>query len=330
MANNYILTDNNEGKILPRLNTLTWVKTSPVTDMPAFDNRLLSEEDYPNYVLLNEHQKFDITNDLIFIQITTNYLVKNVILVNEATLEETDLTGVVAQKSTAWEEITSWNSVDWGTLTVYNKTIYTTLLSGTYHMRLELNEESSAESGNDELIYTSNTFLVGNYSDYIKMTWSHSVTGLKKGIYWSGVENFMSRIDARFIRFGNGINLELNESWNSVLEMIDGDSKLYAIMQLSNLSGYFLEKLGAILQIDTKLINEEQYEVEDGIEAQIIGDDIIIISLYKGSLKWRKKYYEKYQNFEAEAEVETYYGLYDENDGIGLYGNDVDDYGTFK
>lgn len=323
MANDYILTDNNEGKILPRMLTLTWVKTNPVSDSQAFDNRLLASESYPNYTLVNNHQKFN-TGDSIFFQITSNYDVKDVYLVNETTEAETDLTGAVASKSTAWSTVDSFVSTDYGTLTVYNKTIYTTLLSGTYHLRLELEPDSE-----DGLQYTSNTFQVGDYSNCPLIEWSHSVTGFRKGIYFSGVEAFQTRIDSRYCEYKSGIDLDLNDSWNKSLTLIDADSKFYAVMELSKLPRYILEKLNCILQVDTKTINEEQYEVENGIEEQLIRDELIVTSVYKGRLIWRKVNYEKYQDFEAEEEVEIPYILINSDDEDYMTINDDDDYAIY-
>ena len=328
MANSYILTDSDEGKILPRLQTLRWVKSSPVTDTQAFDNRQMQEEDYPNYTLIKEYQKFNIATDSILIQITSNYSVRNVILIDETTLLETDLTDAVANKSTAWTQKTSWNSSLYGILLVENKTIYTTLLSGIYHLRLELNEESSAESGNNILEYTSNTFQVGTYSDLPKLTWTHSEIGLRKGIYFSGEETFMSRLGDRYCIYTPAIDMQLNDSWNKVLTLLDADSKFYVVMELSKMPRYLLEKLNCILQVDTIFINEEAYQVEAGIESQIIGDDMILTSVYKGRLKWRKKGYEKYRDFEAVSEIETFRILINE-DGDMAEINDAGDIGLY-
>lgn len=300
---------------IPLLNTLTFVDITDQTDEQSFHNRLDWQESYRNHVITPLYQKIHIT-DPILIQITTNYTTKNVYLVNVITGAETDITGAVVNYSTAWSTITSWPTVNYDTLTAFDKTVYTGQLEGWYNVRIEFN---------GGVTYESQIFQVGDFSDYPVLSWSHSIVGLRKGIYWSGVEEFQTRIDTKLIEFQPGIELVTNKSFNEVIEDLDANAVFYAILDLGAFPRYLLEKLNIVLQVNTKKINDIEYKVESGIEQEFVRG-INTTNIYTGTLKLRLKDYEIYEDFESLAPVEVPYILINEADGDYLTINADGDY----
>lgn len=298
---------------IPLLNTLTFVDITDQTDDQSFHNRLEWQEEYRNHKVTPLYQKIHIT-DPILIQITTNYTTKNVYLVDVITENETDITGAVADKSTAWSEITSWVTINYSTLYVYNKTVYTTLLEGWYNIRIEFN---------GGVTYESQIFQVADFSDYLIYSWTNSLVGLRKGIYWSGVETFQTRIDAKLIKFEPGIELVTNISFNEVIEDLDANAIFYAILQMGAFPRYLLEKVNVSFQVDTKKINDKEYKIESGIESEFIeGTDST--NIYTGNLKLRLKTYEVYEDFESEEVVEVPYIFENDDEDYITYNNDED------
>ncbi len=288
---------------IPKLNTLTF-RPYTATGEQTFHNRNEYDEDYVNYNYVPAYQHFDI-GDNILIQITTNNTLKKVFLMDLAAGTETELTAAVANYSTAWSTVTSWPTIAYDTLYVYDKTIYTSLLSGYYQVRLEFDAEANYK--------LSEPFRVHNCdSEMIKYTWSHSKTGLRKGIYFDGTQEFSMRIDSRFLKFEPGINVVTNESFNSRLESLESDALFYATLELGGLPRFLIEKINVTLQVDTKEINGVQYECESGLEVEHVTGGNTASNLYIGSLKFRMVDYEDHEDFESAEVPETYYELVDD------------------
>jgi hypothetical protein len=292
---------------IPRLNTLTFRRTdNKSTNIQNFDNRLLHEEAYFNYHDTPYYQKFNIV-DPILIQITTNYSTKTCELYNAITGGKTDITS-------GWSTIKTWSTENDGSVSAYDNTIVTTSLSGYYYILL---------SFNGGITYQSEYFQVDSFSDYTKVQWTHSEIGQFKGIYFAGAQTFMARIESRLVEAQFGLNKIVNESFNTRLENLTTNVKRYVIMELDALPRYLIEKLYDILQIDTLIINDVYYQIEEGATIEFLKEGNVSTNIYTGQLKLREVDYENYDELEAAELIETFNILIDNNENsLLIYGND--------
>jgi hypothetical protein len=286
---------------ISQLNSLTFRNTA-TPSYQTFHNTLDCNENYPNFDNSNSLYHAYHIGDTILIQVATNNTAKTVTLINLETGVETDLTAAVAGYSTAWSSVKSFVTTDYDTVYFYQKTIYTSLLSGYYEITIEF------DADDDDVV----SELIRVYDcdeETVLYNWTNSETGLRKGIYFDGTQQFYLRIPSRFVTFEPGINILTNESFNNKLEALQSNALFYAILELDALPRFIVEKINVSLQVDTKKINGEQYEVESGIESEHIKSNNIATNIYTGSLKFRLYDYEIYPDFESEEEVETNYDL---------------------
>jgi hypothetical protein len=280
---------------IPRLNVLRFVRTdNQATNIVNFDNRLLHQEDYRFYYEKPYYQKFNIA-DPILTQISTNYALPTTKLVNAITTADTTLT--------AWATIKSVSTESDGTVTFYDLTIDTTYLSGYYYITMTFT---------GGIVYQSEYFHVGDYSDYTKVQYTHSEIGEFKGIYFSGVETFVFRLDSRLVEVRYGLNKVTNESFNARLENLTTDAKRYAVLELDALPRYIIQLLNVALQIDTLIINNVYYQVEEGLETEFVKEGNIATNMYTGNLILREVEFEVYENIVGIEEIETFYELINE------------------
>jgi hypothetical protein len=284
---------------VPKLNALTF-RPFAETGMQTFHNRLDYREEYPNHNAIPLWQIFD-DSDPILIQITTNNTIKNCKLINVETEEVTDLTAEVASYSSAWLPIQNWTNTEYGSFGAFDKYIYTSLLSGFYQVKLEFDAEA------DYLI--SEVFEVGDFATYPLLEYNHSETGLRKGVYFDGSQTFTIRLNARFVKYKPGANIETNESFNYILDNIGGDALFYGILEFGALPRHFVEKIFVILQVDTKVLNDVRFEVESGAELEPVESNSQSTNVYTGTWTLRQYEYENYEDFESEEEVETFYRI---------------------
>jgi len=286
---------------ISQLNSLTFRNTAKPS-YQNFHNTLDCNENYPNFDNSNSFYHAFHIGDTILIQVATNNTAKTVTLINLETGIETDLTAAVAGYSTAWSSVKSFITTDYDTVYFYQKTIYTSLLSGYYEITIEFDSDNVVS----ELIRVYDCD-----EETVLYNWTNSETGLRKGIYFDGTQQFYLRIPSRFVTFEPGINILTNESFDNKLEALQSNALFYAILELDALPRFIVEKINVSLQVDTKKINGEQYEVESGMEVEHIKSNNIATNIYTGSLKFRLYDYESYPNFEGIEAEETYYLLSD-------------------
>jgi hypothetical protein len=285
---------------VPRLNVLTF-RPFAETGMQTFHNRLDYREEYPNHSSIPLWQIFD-DSDYILIQITTNNTIKNCKLINVETDEITDLTAEVASYSSAWLPVQNWTNTEYGSFGAFDKHIYTSLLNGFYQIKLEFDAEA------DYLI--SEVFEIGDFATYPLLEYYHSEIGLKKGIYFDGSQIFQFRLNAKFAKYKPGAQLETNESFNYILDNIEGDVLFYGVLEFDGIPRYLVEKVFVTLQVDTKILNDVRFSVESGGEMEMVeGKPGQTTNIYTGTMTLRQYEYENYEDFESEEEVETFYRI---------------------
>lgn len=289
---------------IARLNSLNWVRTDNQSGTkPNFDNRLLHQENHPNYYDFPYYQKFNI-GDTILTQIATSRPLPTVKLINALTLAQTTLTfgnpaSIIATTS-------------YGLVYFYNLSVDTTSLKGKYYITMTFGT----------IVYQCDYFEVGDYSTYPLFQYTHSEIGQFKGIWFSGVETFGFRLDSRMCEVQYGLNKVTHESFNSRLENLSTDIKRYAILELDAIPRYILEKINVATQLDTLIVNGVNYQIEDSPEQEFVKDGIIATNRYTGIIKLREVEFEIYEELEALIYTETNYIMINDTDKMSI--NDTD------
>jgi len=296
--------------LIPKGCSLRFVLSN--SEIQNFENRLAQEESYFNYNYINIYQCYNI-GDNILIQLITNQSTKNLTLINLIDETELDITNEVNNYSTAWQLIKFFgNTTEYGDVYVYEKIIYTDLLSGYFYLMLETDKE-----------YYSEIFNIDEYDKYLKIAWAHSKIGICKENYWSGIEEFSFRLPGRLIEYIPAIELITNKSFNNNIENINGNAIFYANLEIDPQPRWVIEKLNWICQYDILRINDIDYAIEGGIEANIVKDNNLATNYYVAKLKLRKKDYAIDTILEIEETEETYYMMFNNSDYILINDTDI-------
>lgn len=275
---------------IPRLNPLRFFRTDDQSsNIQNFDNRGFFQETYFNENKRCYFQKYNI-GDGIVLQITTSSTLKD--------LKRKDLNNNIVDLTSNWASVTSWSTADYGTVTVWQQTIDTSLLEGVYYFTLDFD---SSESYQSEYINVQST------SDTHKYVYTHSETGQHKGIYFNGNQNFLLRIDSRFAKYDPGLQRITTENFNATLTNLNTDALRVITMELDTLPRFLIEKINVSFVVDTIKINDVDYETENGLDVEIIESGNEITNLYTGVVEFREKNYEQYDQLESDEEPETYY-----------------------
>jgi hypothetical protein len=242
------------------------------SNLQNFDNRLLQQEDYVDYNDRVYFQKIS-GSDTILIQFATD------VALGDITAGIYDLEDVLISNETSNISLILTST----SFSVYNLSI-TIAAEGFYYLKINFDSPDT---------YQSEYFQIDGFETdkMVKMEYSESEND---GIIYDNSETFIVRLESRLAEYKPGQEKVVYTNFNEALSNLNSFPIRTFTLEYGPLPRYMVEKLNLALSHQIFKANDVEYQSQEGPEADLLKDSVVITNMYHGTVNLQQVDYEDY------------------------------------